>query len=149
MASKIYDEIQSDIKEAMKARAADKLTALRTLMAQIKDATVNAGKDVTDGEVATVVSKAIKQRQDSVEQFRAGAREDLASKEQAEIDLFRKYMPKQMDEAEIEALARGAIAESGAVGKADLGKVMKVLMPQVKGKADGKLVNAVVGRLLG
>lgn len=149
MASKIYDELQADVKEAMKARAAEKVTALRTLMAQIKDATVNAGKDVTDGEVATVVSKAIKQRQDSVEQFRAGAREDLAVKEQAEIDLFRKYMPKQLDEAEIEALAAKAIAESGATGKADLGKVMKVLMPQVKGKADGKLVNTVVGRLLG
>ena len=125
------------------------VTAMRTLIAQIKDATINAGKDVTDGEVATVVSKAIKQRQDSVEQFRAGGREDLATKEQAEIDLFRKYMPKQLDEAEIEALATKAIAESGATGKADLGKVMKVLMPQVKGKADGKLVNAVVGRLLG
>lgn len=149
MASKIYDELQTDVKEAMKARAAEKVTALRTLMAQIKDATVNAGKDVTDGEVATVVSKAIKQRQDSVEQFRAGGREDLAVKEQAEIDLFRKYMPKQLDEAEIEALAAKAIAESGATGKADLGKVMKVLMPQVKGKADGKLVNTVVGRLLG
>ena len=149
MASKIYDEMQSDVKEAMKARAADKVTAMRTLIAQIKDATINAGKDVTDGEVATVVSKAIKQRQDSVEQFRAGGREDLATKEQAEIDLFRKYMPKQLDEAEIEALATRAIAESGATGKADLGKVMKVLMPQVKGKADGKLVNAVVGRLLG
>ena len=149
MASKIYDEMQSDVKEAMKARAADKVTAMRTLIAQIKDATINAGKDVTDGEVATVVSKAIKQRQDSVEQFRAGGREDLATKEQAEIDLFRKYIPKQLDEAEIEALATKAIAESGATGKADLGKVMKVLMPQVKGKADGKLVNAVVGRLLG
>ena len=149
MASKIYDELQADVKEAMKARAAEKVTALRTLMAQIKDATVNAGKDVTDGEVAIVVSKAIKQRQDSVEQFRAGGREDLAVKEQAEIDLFRKYMPKQLDEVEIEALAAKAIAESGATGKADLGKVMKVLMPQVKGKADGKLVNTVVGRLLG
>ena len=148
MASSIYDELQADIKEAMKTRAADRVTALRTLMAQIKDATVNAGKDVTDAEVATVISKAIKQRQDSVEQFRAGGREDLATREQAEIDLFRKYMPRQLGEAEIEDLVRKAIAESGAAGKADLGKVMKVLMPQVKGKADGRLVNAVVGRLL-
>jgi len=149
MASSIYERLQADIKEAMKARAADQVTALRTLMAQIKDATVNAGKDVADAEVAAVISKAIKQRQDSVEQFRAGGREDLASREQAEIDLFRKYMPKQLSEAEIEDLARKAMAESGATGKADLGKVMKVLMPQVKGKADGKLVNTVVGRLLG
>ena len=149
MASSIHDGLQADIKEAMKARDADRVTALRTLMAQIKDATVNAGKDVADAEVATVISKAIKQRQDSVEQFRAGGREDLATKEQAEIDLFRKYLPKQLGEAEIEDLARKAIAESGAAGKADLGKVMKVLMPQVKGKADGKLVNIVVGRLLG
>ena len=148
MASSIYDGLQADIKEAMKTRAADRVTALRTLMAQIKDATVNAGKDVTDAEVATVISKAIKQRQDSVEQFRAGGREDLATREQAEIDLFRKYMPRQLGEAEIEDLVRKAIAESGAAGKADLGKVMKVLMPQVKGKADGKLVNIVVGRLL-
>lgn len=149
MSSRIYDEIQADVKIAMKARETDKLTALRMLMARIKDATVNAGKEITDGEVVKIVARAIKQRQDSVEQFRTGDRNDLADKEQAEIDLFKKYQPEQMSEGDIEALVKNVISAVGAEGKSDMGKVMKELMPQVQGKADGKLVSQTVARLLG
>jgi uncharacterized protein YqeY len=119
------------------------------LNAQIKDATVNAGKEPTDEAVATIVAKAIKQRQDSVEQFKAAGRNDLADKEQREIELFRAYQPQQLGAAEIEALVRKVIAETGAAGKKDLGKVMQALMPQVKGKSDGKLVNQIVMAQLG
>ena len=149
MSSEIYDEIQADVKAAMKAREGDKLTASRMLVAQIKDATVNAGKDITDAEVVKVVAKAIKQRQDSIAQFRDGGRDDLADKEQAEMDLFKKYQPEQMGEADVEELVKKVISEVGAEGKGDMGKVMKELMPQVQGKADGKLVSQTVGRLLG
>jgi uncharacterized protein len=149
MGSPMLDALLADIKTAMKAQDPDKLTALRMLNAQIKDATVNAGKDPTDEVVATMVAKAIKQRQDSVEQFKAAGRNDLAVKEQREIELFRAYQPQQLDAAEIEALVRKVIAETGAAGKKDLGKVMQALMPQVKGKSDGKLVNQIVMAQLG
>jgi uncharacterized protein YqeY len=140
----MLDMLLADIKTAMKAQAPETLTALRMLNAQIKDATVNAGKEPTDEAVATIVAKAIKQRQDSVEQFKAAGRQDLADKEQREIELFRAYQPQQLGAAEIEALVRKVIAETGASGKKDLGKVMQALMPQVKGKSDGKLVNQIV-----
>ncbi len=149
MGSPMLDALLADIKTAMKAQDPDKLTALRMLNAQIKDATVNAGKDPTDEAVATIVAKAIKQRQDSVDQFKAAGRNDLADKEQREIELFRAYQPQQLGAAEIEALVRKVIAETGAAGKKDLGKVMQALMPQVKGKSDGKLVNQIVMAQLG
>ena len=148
MTSKLLETLQADIKEAMKERNADKLTALRTLHAQIKDATTNMGKEATDAEVAVVVARAIKQRQDSVEQFRQGHRDDLADKEQREIDWFKKYQPLQLTRDEIEALVKKCVAETGASGKKDMGKVMAALMPQVKGRADGKLVNQIVSGLL-
>ena len=149
MASPLLDTLMADVKAAMKAHDQETLTALRTLHAQIKDATVNLGKDPTDGDMATIVAKAIKQRLDSVEQFRTANRNDLADKEQREITLFRKYQPQQLDQAAVEELVRKVIAETGAAGKKDLGKVMQALMPQVKGRADGKLVNQVVMALLG
>ena len=149
MGSSLLDSLLADIKTAMKAQEPEKVTALRMLNAQIKDATVNVGKDPTDEIVATIVAKAIKQRQDSVEQFKAAARTDLADKEEREIALFRAYQPQQLGAAEIEALVKAAIAETGAVGKKDLGKVMQVLMPKVKGRSDGKLVNQIVQTQLG
>ena len=149
MRSKLLENLLEDIKRAMKARESEAVTALRMLHAQIKDAGVNAGKKETDELVAMVAAKAIKQRKESIEQYRRGDREDLAAKEQREIDLFTKYQPPQLTEEEIGELARRAIEETGATGKQDLGKVMKVLMPQVKGRADGKAANQVVQGLLG
>jgi len=148
MASAILDRILGDIKEAMKAKEADKLTALRTLHAAVKDQTVNAGVEATDEAVVAVIAKAIKQRADSVEQYAAAGRQDLVAHEQKEIDLFRVYQPRQLERAEIEVLVRQSIAESGAASKKEMGKVMQVLMPKVKGKADGKLVNQIVQSLL-
>ena len=149
MSSKLLDDLLADIKSAMKNRENEKLTALRTLHAQIKDATTNAGKEATDGEVAVIVAKAIKQRLDAAEQYKHGARQDLVDRELAEAELFKKYQPQQLGQAEIEELVRKAIAETGAAGKKEMGKVMAVLMPQVKGRADGKLVNQIVQGLLG
>ena len=149
MSSKLLDDLLADIKSAMKNRENEKLTALRTLHAQIKDATTNAGKEATDGEGAVIVAKAIKQRLDEADQYKQGARQDLVDRELAEAELFKKYQPQQLGQAEIEELVRKAIAETGAAGKKEMGKVMAVLMPQVKGRADGKLVNQVVQGLLG
>jgi uncharacterized protein YqeY len=149
MSSLLLDTLLADIKAAMKAQNPDMLSALRMLHSQIKDATTNAGKDPTDEAVAVIVAKAIKQRTDSFEQFQAAARADLADKEKREIDWFRKYQPQQLDAAAIEVLVRKAIADTGAAGKKDMGKVMQALMPQVKGRSDGKLVNQIVQTLLG
>ena len=149
MTSPLYDALLEDIKTAMKARDNDTLTTLRTMNAQIKDATINQGKDIADTDVATVLAKAIKQRLDSAAQFREGDRLDLAETEEKEIEILRKYQPQQLTESEIEALVRRCAGEVGAAGKQDMGKLMGALMPQVKGRADGKLVNQIVMRVLG
>ncbi|MEI6563716.1 MAG: GatB/YqeY domain-containing protein [bacterium] len=149
MGSPLLEALLADIKTAMKSQNPELLSALRMLHAQVKDATVNIGKEPTDEAIATIVAKAIKQRQDSVEQYRTAARQDLADKEQREIEWFRKYQPQQLGQAEIEALVKTIITEAGASGKKDLGKVMQALMPKVKGRSDGKLVNQIVLAQLG
>lgn len=149
MGSPLLECLLADVKTAMKSQNPALLSALRMLHSQVKDATVNAGKDPTDEVMASIVAKAIKQRQDSVEQYKAASRPDLAAREEQEIEWFRKYQPQQLDQTEIEALVKTIIAETGASGKKDLGKVMQALMPKVKGRSDGKLVNQVVLAQLG
>ncbi len=148
MSQELVDRITEDIKTAMKAGERDKLTALRMLYSAIKDQTINAGKEITEEIVISVVNKAIKQRIDSFEQFTAAGRDDLAVKEKAELEWLKVYQPEQMDQAAVEAVVKECIAESGAESKGDMGKVMKLLMPRIKGKADGKMVNQVVMSLL-
>jgi uncharacterized protein YqeY len=148
MASVVMDQLMADIKEAMITKNSEALLALRTLHAAIKDQTVNAGIEVTDEIVTSVVGKAIKQRLDAIEQFTTASRQDLIDTEQKQINLYRKYQPQQLDRAEIEALVKQCIAESGASTKKEMGKVMALLMPKVKGRSDGKLVNQVVQSLL-
>ena len=148
MASQLLDQLLGDIKAAMKAREKGKLVTLRMLHAQIKNVRINERREVTDADVAAVITKGIKQRREAIEQFREADREDLAAKEQAEVELLESYQPKQLSRDEIEDLARRCIAEAGATGRKDLGRVMRTIMPQVKGKADGKLVNQVVASLL-
>ncbi len=148
MASVVMDQLMADIKEAMITKNSEALLALRTLHAAIKDQTVNAGIEVTDEIVTSVVGKAIKQRLDAIEQFTTASRQDLVDTEQKQINLFRKYQPQQLDRAQIEVLVQECIAESGATTKKEMGKVMALLMPKVKGRSDGKLVNQVVQSLL-
>ncbi len=148
MASSMMEQLMADIKEAMKAQRSEAVLALRTLHAAVKDQTVNAGVEVTDEAVVSVVAKAIKQRMEAIEQFKAAGRQDLVDKEQAQVDLYRKYQPQQLSHAEVEALVRQCVAESGATSKKDLGKVMALLMPKARGRADGKLVNQLVQSLL-
>jgi uncharacterized protein YqeY len=148
MAAEFLDRLLEDIKSAMKSRDQETLTALRTLHAAIKDATTNAGKDPTDEAVAAVVAKLLKQLADSFEQFKAAGRTDLSDKAEKEIAIYRKYQPQQLDAAAVEALVKEAIAETGATSKKDMGKVMQAVMAKAKGKADGKTVSGIVGRLL-
>lgn len=144
----IIDTILSDIKAAMKAKDLAALTALRGLHAQIKDATVNAGKEMTEDAVLDCLSKAVKQRQDAIDLYEKGGRPELAAKERAEMDLFRHYLPAQLSADDIAALVRDAIAATGLSSKKDMGRLMAHLRPQFLHKADGKLVSQVVQSLL-
>jgi hypothetical protein len=148
MSVEAFERMQADIKDAMRAHAKEKLSALRMLHAELKNISVNAGKELTDEDFVAVVTRAIKQRSESAEQYKAGGRADLAAREEAEIAWFKAYLPAQLSADEVATIIRAAIAEAGAKGKQDMGKVMKLVMPRVKGRADGKLVNGLVGELL-
>ncbi|MCP5487121.1 MAG: GatB/YqeY domain-containing protein [Verrucomicrobia bacterium] len=143
------DQITDDIKTAMKAGDKERLLTLRSIHAQIKDATVNKGIDPTDDHVADVLAKAVKQRLESIRQFQDGGRDDLAAKEESELSILKAYQPEQLSDEAVQALVTAAIQQTAAAGKQDMGKVMAVLMPQVKGKADGSLVSRLVQQALG
>jgi uncharacterized protein YqeY len=146
----LRQQIQNDLFEAMKAKDEVKVGALRMLKAAMLKFEV-AGvekKEATDEDILQLVTKEIKSRMDSAEQFRKGNRPELAEKEEKEIEILKAYMPPQMGEDEILALVKEAIAKTGAVKKNEMGKVMGVLMPQVKGKADGAMVNRIVNSML-
>jgi uncharacterized protein YqeY len=149
MPSAILDTLLADIKSAMKAQEKDKLLALRTMHSEIKNLELIEQKELNDGNVAAVISKAIKQRMESIELYKAANRNDLVVLEQAQADIYKKYLPSQLTKEDIETIIVAAIAEAGAKGKQDMGKVMKIVMPQVKGKADGKLVNEIAMQKLG
>ena len=144
MSTKIIDQLQDDIKIAMKAREAEKLEALRFLFSEIKNVGINEGRELTDEDALTVIGRHIKQRQESVEQFKKGGREDLVVREEMGINIYREYLPPQLSVEEVRTIVAEAIAETCAVGPKDMGKVMKALMPRVKGLAEGKVVNEVV-----
>ncbi len=143
------EQVTKDMATAMKAGEKDKLSTLRMLLSAVKYKEVDAKHQLSDEEVIAVVSTLLKQRQDSVEQFKLGGREDLVEKESREIEFLRAYLPPQLSQEEVREIIKKAAAETGAQGQKDMGKLMKVVMPQVKGKADGKLVNDIVKEVLG
>lgn len=133
-----------DMKTAMKAHETARLSALRLLLAAIKQREVDDRAEATDELVTGVISKLVKQRHDSVKQYHDAGRDDLAQKEQFEIDVLSVYLPKQMSDEEIEAVVKDAIAQTGAVGMAGMGKVMGVVKAKCTGKADMGRVSAIV-----
>ena len=147
--SELLKKVLDDVKTAMKAREKEKLVSLRSFHSEIKNVGINNGVDITDQIVIEVAQKFIKQRRDAAEQFEKGGREDLVAQEKAQIEWISPYLPKQMSLEEVTSLAKSAVEESGATSKKDMGKVMKILMPKVKGKADGKMVSSAVNQLLG
>jgi len=145
----VFLKLQEDIKDAMKARDQDKLLALRTLSSDIKKIAIDASRrEPSDEDVLAAVSRAIKQREDSAEQFRNAGRLELADVETAQVGWIKAYQPEQLSETEVRAIVSEVIASLGATSKKEMGKVMGALMPRVKGKADGKLVQSVVNALL-
>jgi uncharacterized protein len=136
--------VTEDMKTAMRAKDAPRLSTIRLLLAAIKQREVDERKDLADADIVTVIEKMIKQRRDSVEQYEKGKRQDLADIEKAEIVVLQGYMPKAMSDAEVDAAIVAALASSGAKGMADMGKLMAVLKPQLAGKADMGKVSALV-----
>jgi uncharacterized protein YqeY len=145
-------QLISDLTAAMKAKEADKLTVLRSIKTEIQKVEIAQRKgdavELDDAGVLSVLTKAAKQRKDSIEQFEAANRHDLADKEKFELGIIETYLPKQMSEEEITAIVKEVIAQTGAENASDMGKVMGALMPKVKGKADGGLVNKIVRSIL-
>ena len=146
----LKSKITEDMKSAMKAKEAQRLSAIRLLLAAIKQREVDERKDLSDGEIASVIEKMIKQRRDSIAQFQAANRKDLVDVETFELNLLSGYLPKQMSDAEVADEVSAAIAQAGAKGVADMGKVMGVLKSKLAGRADlGKVSALVKAKLAG
>jgi len=144
----LKDRINEDMKAAMRARQAERLSAIRMLLAAVKQREVDTRTEADDPAVLAIVEKLIKQRKDAIAQFEAGGRADLVAKETAEVAVLAEYLPQQMSEEEVNAAIEAAIAELGVAGPAAMGKVMGLLKPRLAGRADIGQVSAVVKRRL-
>ena len=140
----LKEQLSEDIKAAMRAKEGETLSTLRLISAAIKQKEVDERIELTDAQVLAVIEKMIKQRKDSITQFKAGGRQDLVAKEEAELAILSAYMPAQMSEAEVAAAVDAAINASGAAGPQDMGKVMAILKPQLAGKADMGAVSQLI-----
>jgi len=145
----IREQIDADIKAAMKSGAKDKVSTLRMLSAALKNKQIDKRASLVDSEILDSVRSLIKQRKDSIEQFAKGGRQDLVDKETTEVSILEAYLPQQLGREEVENLVREAIAQTGAQGAKDMGKVMKALVPLIAGRADNKLVSELVKSSLG
>lgn len=144
----LREKINEDMKAAMKAREAEKLSAIRLLQAALKQKEIDERVTLSDSDVLGIIDKMLKQRRDSIEQFRTGNRPDLVAKEEFEVNVLQAYMPAQLSDAEVMKILDDVIAQTGAQGARDMGKVMNTLRPLVAGRANmGKLSGLVKARL--
>jgi uncharacterized protein len=140
----IKERLSEEMKAAMKSGDKNTVTFARNLHAAVRKKEIDDRVDLDDVGVQKIISTLIKQRHDSIEQFKKGAREDLVSKEEAELKYLQHFMPEQMDAGEVQKLVDWAVSEAKATSPKDMGNVMKLLLPKIQGKADGKLVNQLV-----
>ncbi|MCE5315516.1 MAG: GatB/YqeY domain-containing protein [Armatimonadota bacterium] len=144
----LIDTLQTDMKQALKNRDELKLSTVRLILSSVSYARIAKGDMLTDDEIVGVISREAKQRRETIESAINGGRADIADREKAELDILQTYLPRQLDEAEIETVVRQIVAEVGAVDIKDRGKIMGPVMQKVRGLADGKIVNAVVEKVL-
>jgi uncharacterized protein YqeY len=144
----LKEKLESDLKEALRQKDEPRKTTLRLALAAIHNAEIAKGQPLEEGELLGVVAKEAKQRREAAAQFARGGRQDLVAQEERELQILAEYLPSQLSEAEIEARAQEIIEQVGASSPAQMGEVMRVLMPEMKGKADGHVVSAVVKSLL-
>jgi uncharacterized protein YqeY len=145
----IVDRIREDQNTALKARERDRVSALRLLSSELKNRRIELGRDLTDDDAIDVLTRALKQRRESEEQFVKGGRPELAAREAAEAEVIRTYLPEPVAEDELNRMIDAAIAETGATSMRDMGAVMSRLMPELKGRAEGSVVSARVKERLG
>jgi uncharacterized protein len=144
----LADRLLEDTKMAMKARDELKVSTLRLARSAIKNSEIEKGRALTDEEILETLSRESKRRREAVESYEKAGRLELAEKERTELAILSEYLPQQLDETEIEKITREVAAEVGAVSPNDKGRLMGAIMPRLRGKADGKLVNLVVDRIL-
>ncbi|HEY5476371.1 MAG TPA: GatB/YqeY domain-containing protein [Tepidiformaceae bacterium] len=149
MTAALEEKIQSDLHDAMRAHDETRKSALRMLIAAMKNAAIEARKPLDDDSIVTVIQKQVKQRRESIVEFRKGGREDLVSKEEGEMAVLEVYLPAQAGRDDIKSAARRVIAETGASGPREIGKVMPALTKEFAGRADGRLISEIVRELLG
>ena len=144
----LKENLESDLKQALRTKDEPRKTTLRLALAAIKNAEIAKGRQLDENELIAVMSQQAKQRRESIAQFAEGGRQDLVAQEEEELRILMDYLPPQLSEKEITSLALEAIDQVEATSLAQMGEVMRVLMPQLKGKADGQVVSAIVKGLL-
>jgi uncharacterized protein YqeY len=140
----LLELLNSDMKQAMRDKEKKKLSVIRLVKSALQNEGIQLGRELTDDESLTVLTRELKQRKDSLHEFNKAGRDDLSEQVQEEITILAKYMPEQLSEEEVRRIVSETIAEVGASSKADMGKVMAAVMPKVKGKAEGSLINKLV-----
>jgi uncharacterized protein YqeY len=143
------EQIQQNLKEAMKSGDTRRREVLRLMMAAFKQVEVDQRKDLSEDDMISILTSEAKKRREAIEEMEKAGRSELAEQEKYELGVIEEYLPRQLSREEIEKLVREAVQEVGATTPKDMGKVMKVLMPRVRGQADGKLVNSIVMEILG
>ncbi|MDQ0156009.1 GatB/YqeY domain-containing protein [Robertmurraya andreesenii] len=140
----LLERLNQDMKQAMKNKEKDKLSSIRMIKASLQNEAIKLGAELSEDDELTVLSREVKQRKDSLHEFEKAGRSDLVEKIRTDLQYVEAYMPEQLTEDEVNAIVQETIAEVGATSKAEMGKVMAAIMPKVKGKADGSLVNKLV-----
>lgn len=146
----LIEQLNQDLKQAMKQKDKEKLSVIRMIKASLQNESIKLSKDqLSEDEELTILSRELKQRKDSLQEFKSAGRDDLVGKLETEIEMIQEYMPKQLSDDELEAIVQSTIQEVNATSKKDMGKVMSAIMPKIKGKADGAKVNQLVQKHLG
>ena len=145
----LRERLSDEMKQAMKARDELRLSTIRLIRSAVKNRDIELKRELSDQEIVEAIATLVKQRRESIRLFLDAGRQDLVDKEERELTVLLEFLPQQLNREEVAALVDKAIAESGAQGARDMGKVMKVLMPHVAGRADGKMVSDVVREKLG
>lgn len=145
---KLFETIQSDMYKAMKAKDTDKSKTLRVVLAKLKDKMIAKRDDLSEAEEMKVLQTLAKQRKESISMFRNGGRDDLVEQEEKELKIIEQYLPKMLSDSEIKSIIQNAIAESGAISMADIGKAMPIIMKNGAGRIDGKKAQLFLRELL-
>jgi hypothetical protein len=147
--SLLKERIDADLKAALKASDKIRVSTLRLIKSAIKNLEIERGAPLAEEEIIGVLSSLAKQRKESIEEFKKASRVDLVEREEEELSIIKAYLPEELSEEELEKIIQETIQETGATSLKDMGKVMKTIMPKVKGRADGRVVNQKVRKLLG